>query len=258
MRAGADLENNRFEDHFSQQAQIYAEYRPRYPGALFAYVASIAPDHRLAWDCATGNGQAALGLVEHFDRVVATDASREQIAQAVRHERIDYRVESAEEVSLETGTVDLATVAIAVHWFDLNHFYQEVHRVLRAEGILAVWTYHLPALESEIDAILARYYRQVLAGYWPEQIRYIDEHYQTLPFPFEELQPPQFEMPTEWNLNQLLGFLNSWSATRRYKEETGQHPLAIIWPELAEAWGELERQRTLQLPIYMQVGRAGS
>lgn len=136
-----------FEDHFSELAQAYARYRPSYPSALFSYLASVAPGREFAWDCGTGNGQAALALAEHFDRVVATDASAAQIAHAFAHERVDYRVERAEAVSLGDGSTDLITVAIAVHWFDLEAFYREVRRVLKAKGILAVWTYHLPMIE---------------------------------------------------------------------------------------------------------------
>ena len=173
-----------FQDYFSKQASEYARYRPHYPGELFDYLASISPGRQLAWDCGTGNGQAALELVKRFSRVVATDASGDQLAQAVAHERIDYRIERAEDVSLEDHSVDLVTVAVAVHWFDLEQFYQAVRRVAAPNGVLAVWTYHLPLIEPGIDRVLAHYYQDVLAGYWPGQMRYLDQCYQTLPFPF--------------------------------------------------------------------------
>jgi ubiquinone/menaquinone biosynthesis C-methylase UbiE len=244
-----------FEDHFSKQAREYAQYRPHYPSELFNYLASIAPGHQLAWDCGTGNGQAALELVKHFDRVVATDASSDQSAQAIPHEQIDYRVERAEEVSLENNSVDLVTVAVAVHWFDLEPFYETVRRVAIPNGILAVWTYHLPIVEPTIDQILEHYYRKVLSGYWPERIQYLDQRYQTLPFPFEELKTPGFEMQAEWNLEQIVGFLEGWSATKRYKTERGQDPMDIIWSELNQTWGEPGQQRIIRWPLYMRVGR---
>lgn len=244
-----------FEDHFSKQAREYAQYRPHYPRELFDYLASIAPGHQLAWDCGTGNGQAALELVKHFDRVFATDASSDQLAQAVPHERIDYRVERAEEVSLENNSVDLVTVAVAIHWFDLEPFYETVRRVAVSSGILTVWTYHLPIIEPTIDQILEHYYRDVLAGYWPERIRYLDQRYQTLPFPFEELNPPEFEMRAEWNLEQIVGFLESWSATKRYKTERGQDPVGVIWSKLNQTWGEHGEKRVIRWPLYLRVGR---
>jgi SAM-dependent methyltransferase len=244
-----------FPDYFSKQAREYARYRPRYPSELFAYLASISPRRQLAWDCGTGNGQAARELVKHFSRVVATDASAEQLAQAAAHERIDYRVERAEEVGLESHSVDLVTVAIAVHWFDLEQFYRSVRRVVVTNGVLAVWTYHLPAIEPGVDRVLEQYYRDVLAGYWQEQMHYVDERYRTLPFPFDPLQPPEFPMVTNWDLAQVVGFLESWSATRRYQQERGQHPLSFIWPDLAETWGEPDRRRRIRWPLYLKVGR---
>src|SRR5512142_92857 len=158
-----------FEDHFSSYARDYARYRPQYPPELFAYLASISPGRHLAWDCGTGNGQAAWELAKHFDRVYATDASADQIAQALPHERIEYRVERAENVSLADASVDLVTVAIAVHWFDLELFYQVVRRVARPGGLLAVWMYHVPVIDPAIDPILEHYYTDILTGYWPER-----------------------------------------------------------------------------------------
>jgi SAM-dependent methyltransferase len=244
-----------FEDHFSRQAGDYALYRPSYPAELFDYLASIAPERRVAWDCGTGNGQAALGLARHFSRVIATDASGEQIAHAVPHERIEYRVQRAEDVDLEPETVDLVTVAVAVHWFDLDQFYAVVKRVLVPQGVLAVWTYYYPVIDPAVDHLLDHYYREVLAGYWPARIGYVEQRYQTLPFPFSELDPPATEMQADWNLDQLAGFLSSWSATQRYQAERGDHPLRQIWAELSQAWGGAERVRRIRWPIFLRVGR---
>src|SRR5215207_1879848 len=109
-----------FEDHFSKQSQLYAKYRPNYPEEIYAYLASIAPGRSLAWDCGTGNGQAALGLAHHFDRVHASDASAEQISLALLSGKVDYRIEPAEHVSLAASSTDLVTVAVAVHWFNFD------------------------------------------------------------------------------------------------------------------------------------------
>ena len=223
--------------------------------ALYAYLASLVTHHHLAWDCATGNGQAALGLAEHFERVVATDASSEQISHAFAHERVDYRVQPAEEPDLEAHSVDLVTVATGVHWFDLDRFYAAVRRAAAPNGILAVWTYHLPIIEPAVDAILRRYTLEVLADYWPERWHYLNEYYQTLPFPFDETSAPGFEMQANWNLNHLAGFLNSWSATQRYRTARGQHPVNVIWQELAKAWGPPDQPRAIRWPLYMRVGK---
>src|SRR5687768_13888451 len=109
-----------FEDHFTKQSGVYAQYRPQYPKELYAYLASIAPGHSLAWDCGTGNGQAAIGLAKHFDKVHATDASAEQISLAYQHDKVDYCIERAEDVSLKDSSADLVTVAVAIHWFNFD------------------------------------------------------------------------------------------------------------------------------------------
>jgi SAM-dependent methyltransferase len=244
-----------FEDHFSKLAEEYSRHRPGYPDELFQYLASLTPEHKLAWDCGTGSGQAASGLARYYQRVIATDGSAEQIAHAARHPRIEYRVETAEKPSIETGLADLVTVAVAVHWFDHDRFYAEVRRVLKAEGILAVWGYHLPVIDPQIDRAVRSYYSDVLDGYWPERFYYLDERYETLPSPFEQIRTPAFQLQAEWNLEQLAGFLVSWSATRRFLEKQGRNPLEEIWEELSGAWGDAERRRTLQWPLFMRVGK---
>lgn len=245
----------KFEDHFSNHAETYAQYRPVYPAELYAYLAQQTSGHDLAWDCATGSGQAAKGLVYHFDRVIATDASAEQVSRAAPHVRITYRVEPAESTSLASGSVDLITVATAVHWFDFDRFYQEARRVLKPGGVIAVWTYHSPRINPRMEALLDRLELEILAPYWPERIRYLREHYQTLPFPFDELSPPPFTMQAKWTLDQLLGFLNTWSAVRRYEAERGVHPFKAIWEELLAAWGDEGQARVIRWPLHLRVGR---
>lgn len=248
---------NGFEDHFSRLAEAYAAHRPGYPEALFEYLASLAPGRELAWDCGTGNGQAAVALAAFFEQVVATDASAAQIENAFAHERVRYAVEPAEETSIGARSVDLVTVGTAVHWFEFDAFYAEVRRVTEANAVLAVWTYHLPVIEPDVDACLERFYRETLAGYWPERIRYLEERYRTLPFPFTEIDPPPFEARARWNLDELLGFMSSWSATRKYAEQEGKHPIPDILDELTSAWGAEEKKRLVRWPLHLRVGRVG-
>jgi Methylase involved in ubiquinone/menaquinone biosynthesis len=244
-----------FEDHFSKHSEQYAQYRPQYPDEIYAYLASIAPGHSLAWDCGTGNGQAAIGLANYFDKVHATDASAEQIARAYPHAKVDYGMEPAEHVSLSASSTDIVTVAVAIHWFNFDEFYREVKRVLKPDGILAAWTYSFPEISPEIDSLVNRYYYEILSGYWPERIHYLEERYETLPFPFEEIAPPSFAMKATWNLNQFAGFLDSWSATQRYKAQMEQHPLEMIWPELSAAWGNENEPRLIRWPLHFRIGR---
>ena len=244
-----------FEDHFSKQSETYAQYRPRYPDEIYAYLASVSPGLSLAWDCGTGNGQAAVGLAKYFDKVYATDASAEQVSRAYPHEKVEYGVEPAEHVSLNTSSTDLVTVAVAIHWFNFDEFYREVKRVLKPNGVIAAWTYNLTEITPQIDQLIEEYYKGILSGYWPERIRFLEEKYETIPFPFEEIVHPEFTMEINWNLIQLAGFFNSWSATQRYKAHKGHHPLEIIWPKLTSAWGDENEPRLIRWPLHFRVGR---
>ena len=244
-----------FQDHFSRLAPAYARSRPGYPPELFDYLASLAPGRDLAWDCGTGNGQAARGLARHFLHVHATDASAEQLRLAEPHERVTFRQEPAESVSLADRSVDLVTSAVALHWFDFDRYYPEVRRVLKPGGAIAAWTYHLPRVDARVDPIVARYHGPLLADYWPERVRYVNERYRTLPFPFDEVTPPVFEMRVSWTLDQLAGFLASWSGAARYAEARGHHPLEVVWEELASAWGPADEARDVSWQLHLRVGR---
>jgi ubiquinone/menaquinone biosynthesis C-methylase UbiE len=252
----AENKTFRFEDHFSKHSDQYAQYRPQYPDEIYAYLASLTPEHSLAWDCGTGNGQAAIGLAQYFDKVHATDASAEQIAHAHVHPNVEYHVESAEHVSLGASSADLVTVAVAIHWFNFEEFYREVKRVLKPNGVLAVWTYNLTEISPEIDKLIEKYYFEILAGFWPERIRYLEQRYETIPFPFEEITPPSFVMEMNWNLVQFAGFLDSWSATQRYKTQRGDHPLDLLWDKLLAAWGDENKTRLVRWPLHFRIGRS--
>jgi len=243
-----------FQDHYSLLAARYARARPGYPDALFDYLASVAPGHGLAWDCGTGNGQAARGLARRFACVHATDASAEQLRHAEPHPRVSYHREPAERVSLRDESVDLVTSAVAAHWFDLDRFYPEVRRVLKPGGAVALWTYHLPRVSPAVDRLVAYYYSTLLAGHWPDRISYVDQRYATLPFPFDELEPPALTMTTSWTAAQLAAFLASWSAVPRYQKAHGRHPVDEIWDDLVTAWEGDDATRTITWDLHLRVG----
>jgi len=191
-----------FKDHFSQVSEHYAEHRPRYPSALFDWLAAQCAEHELAWDCATGNGQAATELGRVFQRVIATDASAAQIAQAVAHPRVFYQVTSAATSDIDTGSVDLISVAQALHWFDLPRFYAEARRVLKPEGRIAIWSYGLHSLSHRaLDACIDRFYRDRLGAYWPAERRHVETGYRDLAFPFTAIHAPTFVMQMRWTLD---------------------------------------------------------
>jgi SAM-dependent methyltransferase len=243
-----------FKDHFSGHAADYATARPGYPAALFRYLDGLPAQHELAWDCGTGSGQAAVRLAESFARVVATDASAEQLAHAEPNPRVEYRLGSAERVELADGSVDLVTVAQALHWFDFDRFYAEVRRVLAPGGGLAAWTYKLLSVAPAIDRALLHFAHQVVGPYWPPERRYVDEEYRTLPFPFVEEAAPAFHGEERWDLRRYLAYVSTWSSVKRYTQAKGD-PLPAFAEEVAAAWGDPAVERTISLPIYLRVGR---
>ncbi|MBX2990797.1 MAG: class I SAM-dependent methyltransferase [Bacteroidetes bacterium] len=244
-------------DHFSKQSAEYAEYRPRYPKELFAYLASLTSEHELAVDCATGNGQAAVGLADYYGRVVALDQSPQQLAHAPRHPRITYQIGKAEALGVAPHTADLVAVAQALHWFSLDEFYAEARRVLKPAGILAVWTYGINCISPEIDTLVREYHDKVLEGYWPPERSHIIDGYRSLPFPFRELTPPAIEMQAEWTLEQLLGYLRSWSATQRYITATSKNPLNLIERALRKEWDTGRNTKRVFWPLTLRIGVVG-
>jgi ubiquinone/menaquinone biosynthesis C-methylase UbiE len=247
-----------FIDHFGSVAGAYAHYRPTYPAPLFAWLATVAPTRRRAWDCATGTGQAAIGLAAHFAEVVATDASAAQLAAASPHPGVHYRLAAAESSGLEAESLDLATVAQAVHWFDRPRFFREVGRVLRPGGVLAVWSYGIPQLEGEgPDALLQHFYADIVGPYWPPEKALVENGYRELVLPFESLPTPTFTMEATWTLEQLLGYCASWSASARYRAALGRDPLDPLRAALTAAWGEAAQGRRIQWPLTLKASRRG-
>jgi SAM-dependent methyltransferase len=250
-----------FNDHFSSASDRYAAYRPDYPAALFAWLAGQCPrsgtnaECDRAWDCATGSGQAALGLASHFRQIIATDASTEQIHHAAPHPAIDYRVAPAGASGLADHSVDLVTVAQAAHWFDLPHFYAEVARVLKPGGVIALWGYGRMVLPGEMDTPFQRFYAETVGPYWPPERALIDDAYRSLDFPFVEIEAPAFHIEVEWNLPRLSDYLSTWSAVKRYQVAQGHDPLPALMAELDPLWSDAGTAKKLQWPLFLRVGR---
>lgn len=243
-----------FKDYFSTHSTAYAKYRPHYPAALFEYLASVTKQHERAWDCATGNGQAALGLAAFFTEVIGTDASESQLESAGQHERITYRVATAEQTDIESGSVDLVTVAQALHWFDFAAFYAEVKRVLKPTGVLAVWAYNLLEIAPSIDAKLNEFYSETVGPYWPPERQLLEDGYQSIPFPFHELNPPLIQMEARWSLSDLTGYIHTWSATKRFIEARGFDPVPDLVKDLLPLWGAPESEKPVRWPLSLRVG----
>ena len=244
-----------FKDHFSTASDRYAAFRPDYPDELYAWLAGLCREQDTAWDCATGSGQAALGLAQHFRRVIATDASAEQIRHAQPHPAIEYRVAPAEASGLADASVDLVSVAQAAHWFDLPRFHAEVARVLKPGGVIALWGYGRMVLPGELDTPFLHFYSTTVGPYWPPERKLIDDAYRSLDFPFAAINAPAFFIEVEWTLDRLLDYVSTWSAVKRYRAARGDDPLPALRGELAPAWGDAAKLRQLAWPLFLRCGR---
>lgn len=232
-----------FTDHFAFAAGSYASYRPRYPTALFEWIASFSPTRDRAWDCGTGNGQAAVALAKHYGHVVATDPSVAQLARAQRAAGVSYLAMTAERCALAARSADLVTVAQALHWFDHAAFFVEADRVLRPGGALAIWSYGLLTIEPAIDVLLQRLYVDILGPYWPAERALVDSGYVGIELPYPQVDPPALEMEATWSLAQLAGFLSTWSAVGRYRNARGTDPLPAFIRGATPVWGSAATRR---------------
>ena len=241
-------------DYFSAASADYRRFRPGYPGELFEFLAAAAPSRRVALDVATGNGQAAGAMARHFELVLAGDPSANQLKEAAPHERVHYVRHAAERLPVRTGAADLLAVAQAAHWFDFPPFYSEARRVLRPNGIVALWTYSLFRVDAAVDAAVERFYRDRVGAYWPPERRYVDEHYRSLPFPLEELPAPGFELNVDWPLEALMSYIGTWSAVGRCRGATGVDPVPELAGALRAGWpaGAI---RAIRFPIHLRIGR---
>lgn len=241
-----------FKDYFSEQASIYARHRPQYPPELFEWLASVAPGHKRAWDCATGNGQAAVGLARHFNFVAATDPSTAQIGNAFRHDRIGYCVCTAEKPAVGSECMDVVTVAQALHWIKMDVFFEEARRALVPSGIIAVWAYSLCRVSPKIDPIIDEFYYWTVGPYWPKERAIVDEGYRTVVLPFKELEPPAFQIELDWHVDDMLAYLRTWSPVQRYIEAQGSNPVDLVRHKISNVWGAGTKH--VHWPLHLRVG----
>ncbi|XP_043720706.1 putative methyltransferase DDB_G0268948 [Telopea speciosissima] len=251
--------------------EIYVNARPTYPSEWYSKLAALTPNRTLVWDAGTGNGQAAIGVAEHYEQVIATDVSEGQIKHAMPHPKVRYvhaplSMSEDELVSLigGEGSVDLVTVAEAVHWFDLPSFYSLVNRVLRKpEGIIAVWGYKHFTLNPVFDSVMNRFIETAMPYFNPNYL-YIRDSYRTLPFPFESVgfgsegNPLMLDLPQELSFDGLLKLLSSWSALKTAKERGVDLLTEDVVKEFESAWGSHDHSnltRTVNRKAFMIAGK---
>ena len=243
-------------EYFNVRSNDYKKYRPVYPKGLFDFLADTAPANDLAWDCGCGTGQATAALSDYFDKVIGTDVSKGQIKNAIKKPNIIYKVTSEKNSELKNKSVDLVTCAQSLHWLDLNKFYKEVKRVLKPDGIIAVWTYNLFRINKEIDGLIDKLYFDIIYSYWPEQRKHVETGYKELEFPFTKMSTPQFSMEAEWSLDQLIGYLNTWTGVQNYIEFEAFNPLEFIEKELQTIWKKNKsKKKKIVWPLTLKVGK---
>ena len=241
-------------DNFSVQSSQYVKFRPGYPPGVYELLFSLVAANHTAWDCATGNGQIAAELSRYFKRVVATDISKTQLENAFQAPNILYKLESAEDAAWHDNSFDLITVGQAIHWFDFEQFYVHVRRTAKPGGIFAVMGYGLVMADKRTNTIIQKLHTDIVGPYWDEERRYIDEEYQTIPFPFKEIKVPAFQNRFVWTFDHLIGYLNTWSAVQHYIRIKGTNPLDLIYTDMKDAW-EKNPEKLVCFPILMRVAR---
>ncbi len=243
-----------FKDYFSTQSDIYKAYRPSYPKGLFTYLSSIVENRQLAWDVATGNGQAAIGLSPHFEHIYATDASANQVNKASTVSNIEYKIEKAEDCSLPDQSVDLITVAQAIHWFDFEAFYSRARKAIKPQGILAIWCYGLIRFENEaLDQLIADFYHRIVGDYWPQERAHVDAKYKTIPFPVKEISDiPHFEIRLAYSRGALINYLSTWSGVKNYINTNGLNPLTKLDAQIAQL--DMKEFKAF-FPVHIRIGQ---
>ena len=241
-------------DNFSSQSDKYAKYRPAYPSAFFEYINALVPIKQNAWDCGTGNGQVAYALAKTFKNVFATDISQSQIDHALRADNIFYSVQPAEKTNFENQVFDLIVIAQAIHWFDFDKFYTEARRTAKVNAFICVIGYGQIKISQHIDRIITDFYENVVGKYWDKERTYIDENYETIPFPFPELETPHFTNRLQWTLEHLMGYLKTWSAVKHFVKQNGYNPVDKLQPEIETYW---TKGQTLEVrfPLLLRVGQ---
>lgn len=239
-------------DLFSEKSENYASFRPGYPPELFVFLKDSLHVHRRALDCGTGNGQMAVELAKFMEKVDATDSSPHQLEHAVRKHNITYSVQQAEKLHFPDNLFDLITVAQAFHWFDFSQFYTEAIRILKPSGLIAIVGYGLFRSNPETDAVIDHFYQKIIGPYWEPERQYLEEAYETIPFPFSEMATPELSLNEVWSLERLTGYLRTWSAVKKYENINGKDPVQLIDHELQKTFGNSGK---VEFPILIRLGK---
>ncbi|MEO5984902.1 MAG: class I SAM-dependent methyltransferase [Ferruginibacter sp.] len=220
---------------------------------MFDHILQYVIEKNTAWDCATGNGQAAVALALHFKKVIATDISEKQLALAKPHANIQYQIATAEQTNFPTNSFDLITVAQAYHWFKFEAFAREVKRVAKKDAVIAVWEYSLFSTNDvAINRLIKKFYTEIVGPYWDVERKHIDDKFSNVPFNFTPLPTKDFFINTEWSKDDLIGYLNSWSAVQHFIDDKKYNPVDDIINDLDLLWKDV---KAVCFPVFLTLGR---
>lgn len=243
-------------DLFSEVAKNYALYRPVYPSEIYDFIYAHLHNYNTAWDCATGNGQVAGILAQKFEKIYATDLSPQQIEHAVQKPNIIYSTTTAEIPSFSANLFDLVTVGQAAHWFNMALFNKAVAHCLKPGGLIALMGYTMLRTTHPLQPYIDEIYSGVLENYWFPERKLVDAKLQGLPFPYEEIACPNFYMQVQWSLNDLCGYFETWSATKRYKQAHGHSPVPEFKNKvLTKLALNPEEKINCEIPFFLRLGR---
>ncbi len=242
-------------DNFSVQSNTYKKYRPEYPKELYEVILSISKGRSQCWDCGTGNGQVAKELAKYFKKVYATDISENQIKLAEKKSNIEYLISRSEKTNFKESQFDLITVAQAIHWFDFKAFYAEAKRVGKHNSKVCIWGYDILKVDKDVDEVIQEFYQKTVGSYWNKERRHIDSKYETIDFNFKELATPKnLVIKANWKLENMIGYLNSWSSVQNYKNANNDlNPVKKVESELLNVWG-IEETKQVKFPVFMKIG----
>lgn len=240
---------------FAHGSDAYAAARPFYPQALFDWIAATCRHHEAAWDCATGNGQAAVSLAHIFRHVEATDVSEAQVAEAFAAPTIRYSAQPAERTAFPDDSFDLIAVAQALHWFDFDRFWPEVLRVARPGALFCAWGYAwfrgAPPVEEALFGPIAR----LVEAHWAPQNRILWDGYADTDIrcPFEQLPVPELRIELDWPVDRIIAYVRTWSAFKRAAADGREAELETILAEAGRRLGP-EARFPLWVPLAIRAG----
>lgn len=239
---------------FDKNSKLYLTARPLYPKHLYEYLKTICKENDFAWDCACGNGQVSIDLIKYFNKVYATDISENQIANSMKHERIDYSIQRAEATNFKDNTFDLICVAQALHWFNHEEFWKEVKRVLKEEGIFAAWGYSWFKVDNDIDLLIKKEIFEEISPYWAKENKILWNNYRDIDFPLRKIEAPTIDMIVQWDLNELFDYMKSWSATRLCIEDKGEDFYNLAYDKVKKLWGNDKVKKEISMDLCFLVG----